>query len=465
MNSSALPTEPAALSGARWSATLALLGGLLLTAATLSGESPAAVARHAALGAMLSLLAFAALEVRRDWNALLRADLVCMAALYYLLFVEFLFPQPDFDLLATDEAALEHAVWIVVCGMCALALGRHFVGARLRRWRLVALRVPPSSLLGMLWVCFAIGYLHMLVAVDFNPFELVAQFLEPRFEAAWARPQFGDLDALLYELGATLYLVPPIAGMILGHRERHSPLAVGAVAAALLFTLFYGFTTGTRSVIGAYLATFLVAYFYTARSRRRIVPVAALALALMLASTIYGLEFRNIGLRAYLAEGPQSGAPVAPSFYVDYNLLVVAELTGVFPQQHSYLGWEVPKWLLVRVVPRALWPGKPDGELISPQTYLNVAEGTTVSSTFIGEAYMGAGLLGVVSAALALGYLAMWWTRKTLSAHSDFGVLLYGSGFFAVVTTMRSLYMLPVALMPILALCAIGWLLKYRRTA
>jgi hypothetical protein len=73
---------------------------------------------------------------------------------------------------------------------------------------------------------------------------------------------------------------------------------------------------------------------------------------------------------------------------------------------------------------------------------------------------MGFGLAGSVAAGLLLGCLATFWTRKAFSIRSDFGILLYGSGFFAVVITMRSLYMLPVASLPVLAVAVLGSLAR-----
>jgi hypothetical protein len=236
------------------------------------------------------------------------------------------------------------------------------------------------------------------------------------------------------------------------------------VLLALLLTLFYGFTTGTRSVMGAYLITLLVAYYYAAsRSRKQIIQLGALAAFVLFASTIYGLQFRTMGLREYLKRGDQQSDRGPREFFVDYNLLTISTLVSVFPDEVPYLGWEVPEWFFVRVVPRALWPGKPDGANVSPGSYLEASPGTTFSATFIGEAYMAAGLLGAVFSGLVLGWLATYWTRKAFSIQADFGILLYGSGFFAVVITMRSLYMLPVASLPVLAVVVLGSLAKGRR--
>ena len=70
---------------------------------------------------------------------------------------------------------------------------------------------------------------------------------------------------------------------------------------------------------------------------------------------------------------------------------------------------------------------------------------------------MAAGLFGVILAGLIVGFAAQWWTFKAYSLTSDFSVLIYGSGFFSVVISMRSIYMLPVAILPTLAIGLFGW--------
>ncbi len=445
---------------ASWGATATLLFGLFCTGITLNYETPSGAASYAAVGCGLSLLAFVAVEIRRSWGNLLRADLVSMAALYYLIFVEFLFPQPDFDT-RVRGFDFELGIQVVLSSFAAMAVGRHLVNARLRPWKLADKQLPKSSLLILFWLCFAMGYFHMLAAVDFDPLLMIWHFMGPRFGEPWARGQFGDAQALLTELGATKYLVPPLAGIILGRRRQYPRLGVLFVSLAVLLTIFYGFTTGTRSVMGAYLITLLVAYYYAAAcSRRQILQLGVLTAFILVATTVYSLEFRAVGLREYWRRGDTLPENSVREFFVDYNLLSISGLVTAFPNEFPYLGWEVPEWFIVRLVPRVLWPKKPDGAKISPGTYLDAPPGTTLSATYIGESYMAAGVLGAVFTGLVLGWLATYWTRKAFSLRSDFGILLYGSGFFAVVITMRSLYMLPVASLPVIAIVVLGSVAK-----
>jgi hypothetical protein len=85
--------------------------------------------------------------------------------------------------------------------------------------------------------------------------------------------------------------------------------------------------------------------------------------------------------------------------------------------------------------------------------------GLTISSTFVGEGYMSGGLFGVGAYALVLGTLAGMWNRMASPRNSELGILIYASGFFAVVITMRSVMTLTTALLTPAAGIAVGMLL------
>jgi hypothetical protein len=442
-------------------ATCVLVAGLILTGVSLYGNTAAGVARYAAIGCGLSLGVSLLFEVKKGTGNLFRADLVSMFALYFLLFFEFFFPQPKFDELVPYPEKVLPSIRICLLAFAGIAIGRHCVSRRLQRWKFAEVDLSPGAMLTLFWVSFAIGYFNMLMSVGFNPITMVQEFMGPRFEVPWAREKFGDFRALFYELGAILYLVPPLAGVILGRRKLYSMLSLLLVLLALIFTLFYGFTTGTRNIIGSYLITFLAAYIYSSSaSRRHVIAVAAIVFGILFLATYYEIRFRTVGFLNYL-HGMESGPAEEEQtgVYVDYNLYTVSALVSIFPDQADYIGWDAPLWLIARPIPRALWPGKPDGSAVSVENVLGV-EGLTIAATFVGESYMAAGLFGVCLAALLIGMMAQWWTRKAFSAKSAFGILIYGSGFFAVVISMRSIYWLPVAILPTLAAVVLGYFLR-----
>jgi oligosaccharide repeat unit polymerase len=234
------------------------------------------------------------------------------------------------------------------------------------------------------------------------------------------------------------------------------------VASAFGFTLFYGYTSGTRNIFATYLATFLVAYAFAAGRRRRveILVVTAITGAAMIHATIAMLEFREIGFANYLSGDKDQGEPKDRTrFFVDNNLYVIAALMRVFPEKHDYLGMEIPYLALIRPIPRAMWPGKPEGMSLSIEEALGANEGYTLAATFIGEAYMSGGLFGVVICGAIFGVIMAWWNRLGSETNSSFGYLIYASGFFAAVMSMRSLLIFTTTILPTVALIMMfNWL-------
>jgi MFS family permease len=273
-----------------------------------------------------------------------------LVALYFLLFFEFLFPQTRFDELFSSAEEVRQGIIACLWAFGAVAIGRHLVaGKSVRHWRIASFDAPRGTMIWMFWGCFFLGFLHMLIAVNFDPFELVQNFLAPRFDQPWGRGQLGDWRAMLTETGNLLYLVPPLAGVILARRKHYSKTQEFLVSLGVLFTFFYGFSTGTRNIIGSYLITFLVSFFYAsgAKLTRSVVVSCALAAGLFLAAAFYGIEFRNVGLGNYLKGARESGEE-ARTLHVDYNIFVVSRLTSIFPEQRPFIGMDAPLWLLAR---------------------------------------------------------------------------------------------------------------------
>ena len=143
---------------------------------------------------------------------------------------------------------------------------------------------------------------------------------------------------------------------------------------------------------------------------------------------------------------------------------MIAKLAELFPEEYDYLGLEIPYLGLVRPIPRAIWSGKPEGMSVGIEEALG-AEGLTLSATFIGEAYMSGGIVGVFLIALFLGALARWWGQHASPYNSDLGILIYASGFFAVAITMRSMLVATTAMLPTIAAVVIGrYLIRRYRT-
>ncbi len=142
-----------------------------------------------------------------------------MLTLYFLIFFEFLIPQPKLNALARDKEEILRGISLSLFALGTLAVARHGPSNRNRPYHFVDRHLTPKSMLFLFWGAFAGGFFYMLMSVNFNPIRLVECFFLPRFEVPWGRGRFGDFKTLLYELGAVLYLVPPIAGVILPPRH------------------------------------------------------------------------------------------------------------------------------------------------------------------------------------------------------------------------------------------------------
>jgi hypothetical protein len=178
--------------------------------------------------------------------------------------------------------------------------------------------------------------------------------------------------------------------------------------------------------------------------------VGVVTAVILYLSAYYMLQFRRVGLGAYTQGFGESAGYAKDTLFIDHNLPILSLLTDVFPDTMQHLGLEVIYYAIIRPVPRALWPGKPDGLSVDIADALN-AKGLTLSATFVGEAYMMGGYVAILTMGLILGWIAGWWNRFGQDLRSNLNVALYASGFFAAMLSMRSMLWLTTAMLPSIA--------------
>ncbi|RYD85908.1 MAG: oligosaccharide repeat unit polymerase [Verrucomicrobiaceae bacterium] len=417
------------------------------------GNAPSEVARGYALWIGGGLLASCLLDFTCGVRNLIRTDLLCLLALYFLTLTEFLFPQPEFDIIQ-NVASVKRGSDLVAITFLVMAAARHLVprGA-IKDARFRFDDISPSLLVGVLAVCAALAYFHMLLAVSFNPVALLEGMSGPRFGVPWARGRFGGWKELLNEFGLLLNVIPPLTAT-LWHKRKF--LSIGEkllVVGIFSLTMFQGFSSGTRNVFAGYIAAFLGGYMLTHPRLTwwRAVKVGVPAAALFFVGSYHMLEFRNMGLSSYLEGKTYASGETRETLFVDYNLHAISALTDVFPKQFRYLGAELPIWSLIKPIPRAIWPGKPEGLSVSIEDALG-ADGWTVATTFIGEAYMSFGVLGVIAFAAVISMGATWWNRLGCNVSSTYAILVYASGLAAFALTTRSMLWFTTAMLPSIAL-------------
>ncbi len=438
--------------------SLLFLGALFFTWSRLEGGDLMALCSLAALGTGVGIVLSLIFDFQRGWRNLVRSDIAAILALYFLTLFEFLFPQQEM-LALVDGSYIHESLGYLFLAFAGLTIGRHLTSREhIERTPLFSATVKPSILTGLFVGCFLLGYLHMAVAVDFDFQDWWDAILEPRFFQPWTRGRLGNWKAMLTELGMLLYLLPPLMGVVLARIEKYPLGSLILMGLGTGITFFYGYSSGTRHIFCTYLVTFVIGYLFAVKrdQEKRIFLVAGLSLALLFVASQQMLHFREIGLGAYW-RGELEEAPSSQSVYVDMNLFTLAQVVGYFPKVHDYLGWEIPYLALVRPIPRALWSGKPLGMSVTMEQVVGAGEDYTVAASFVGEAYMSGGWFGVLMTSLFFGSLMGWWNRFGCEENSDWGILIYASGFFSAVISMRSLFVFTTAILPTVAAIFIGY--------
>ena len=189
-------------------------------------------------------------------------------------------------------------------------------------------------------------------------------------------------------------------------------------------------------------------------------------MAILWTASKYMLEFRNVGLGAYIEafDSPgDSNLTVTDKTMIDNNMYSIARVMQVFPADYAYPGFQVIWTSLIHPIPRALWPDKPIDWSNSIEYALG-ARDYTIAVTYVGEAYLTGGYLAVFLISFFLGSLAAGWTQVGLAARTNTGLLFYISGFYAVTLGMRSMQWISVAILPTIALYVLGRMLSGTRT-
>src|SRR5215471_4941989 len=234
---------------------------LLATYLLLPHDRATSIYFTAAIGVMVSVGGGLFLETGGKLHSLIRTDVLMLVALYGLTLVEFFFGQDELNEFLSPEQAM-HGVEALFLGFAGLVIGRNFVVRSPRQGAsMVIVQLRPSAVFNLYVGAFCFSYFYMLLAVDFDPAELIHEMMGPRWSQAWSRGDLGGWQTILGTLSAlVLYLIPSIAGCILADWRRHSAAQLAFVGFGVAFTPFYTFSGGTRSTFAITVVLLLVSY-------------------------------------------------------------------------------------------------------------------------------------------------------------------------------------------------------------
>lgn len=420
------------------------------------GQTPSEYLTLPAYVVGIAIMTGFALEATGNVRKLIRADWVAIIALYGLTLTEFLFPQPEFND-RMDIETTERALFLFTLGFVSLVVGRHLWKSEKVGFLEIG-NLSTSLLVKMFFVVVICAFAAELIAVSGNVISMTEFQMGPRFSQPWQRARFGGWYSLITELSLFKLAIAPITGVLINQRKQISTGMLALIVFIGFYTLFFIFCSGTRNVLAGCIAGFSATYLLTSPKLgiKRLAVVGMLSAAIFLPASVYMLEFRGIGLTRWW----NGSYAMRETIFVDYNLWAIGTLGSVFPEQYPFTGIELYWVAITKPIPRAIWPGKPEGLPVTIEDALG-AEGLTISTTFIGESYMAFGELGIIATGLLIGFACSWWNHQGARMPTGYGQLIYASGFAAIAIGMRSIMFITTNMLPAIGLIVLGiWIKK-----
>jgi len=198
-----------------------------------------------------------------------------------------------------------------------------------------------------------------------------------------------------------------------------------------------------------------------ARLKARHFAALILATIALLGGLQVMLAYRDVGLGVALKE---RGAAVSERRYlhVDDNMYRFCQIIQIIPEAHPFVYHRYVLWVLVRPVPRVLWPGKPVDPGFSLPDALGV-EGVSYSCSAIGEFYMSAGLVGIALGGWLYGRLSGAATYLLTKGATFGGYVVYSTLMMALFTGVRSMLELVLVSYVVLAWAGLSRLVERAR--
>jgi oligosaccharide repeat unit polymerase len=393
--------------------------------------------------AMAMGLAFApvAAAIRNPKSLLLAEHILVLSPIFWLLLdlLQGIYSLEEIEAGHVQKAFV--AIGVFAAGVWAATLGRQWSvpGVILRS---VSQEFPLNTYFYIAIVSFVLGMLNFLVSTNFNVVAMFSYLGVNRWSAPWARGQLGGWNAFLDHVQYFGYLLPALTVIIgnrAGWRNYRTLVSVGM---AIVMALFLSQGGGRRIVGVIFGMAFILWILSQQRLRIRQVVGSALGVAALLAFMQIMVQYRNVGLGQAFAD--EEAIPKyrrvekLDHLHVDDNFYRLSQIIQFIPESYPYVYDKYIIYILVRPIPRVLWPGKPVDAGFDLPTALGIT-GISLSSSVIGELYMSLGLIGVLLGGLVYGRLAGM-ASKLLTQGTTFGALvIYSIMLMALFAGMRSM--------------------------
>jgi hypothetical protein len=378
-------------------------------------------------------------------KTLLRGEcLLSLAPIYWLLLdlLQGVYAMQDVTADQVRQAFLAIGIFVMAVWLAALR----------RSWRLPRILITSVSqefsintYFALALACFVIGMLNFAVPCNFNVFEMVHYLGQERWAAPWGRGQLGGWDAFLDHLQYFGYLLPVLTVVIGRRLGVRSFRTLICIALSVVVALFLA-QSGSRRVIGVVGGMALILWVLDQqRLRVKHLLTTGLAIIALLVTLQVMLEYRNVGLGVLVGQGEipsgrQEKRQVLEEKHlrVDDNFYRLCQIIQLIPEQYPFVYHKYLIYVIVRPIPRILWPGKPVDPGFDLPTALGV-EGLSLSYSVIGELYMSLGLIGVALGGWLYGRIASTASGLLARCHTQGALVIYSIVVMALFSGMRSI--------------------------
>jgi hypothetical protein len=309
-------------------------------------------------------------------------------------------------------------------------------------------------------VCFAFGMFQYAYFSGFDVGMMLDGLGRPRFRAPWSRGALGGWNSFIHIMVYFGYLLPSLVVCLARLRGWLRPETLLACGLSLVMLAFLS-QSGSRRVIGVTVGAAILCWMLLDLRRfgqRLLVGIIAAAVTLALMHLM--LEYRKFGWRVGI-ENPRSQYRYS-ILHVDENFKNLSKVIELVPDRYPYVRHRQVAYSLVRPVPRAIWKSKPVDSGFDLGRILG-KEGTTLSTSIIGEWYVSAGWLAVFVGGMLHGVLARTIVRILTFPPGVARSLMYALGTIVLLAGIRSMVDLVIMSYMFVAWVVASWLLKARQ--